>query len=264
MSRVNRILEHQSGDLTVTVEAGVRLRRPSTSCSRRIGQWLALDPPFAERATIGGLLATNDSGPQRHRFGTPRDLVIGIEIATMDGAIAKAGGQVVKNVAGYDLSKIMSGSFGSLGGDRRGDVQALAAARRVEQTVRDRIGSTSTRSARVVDAISASQLEPVAFEARRAAPPRSAATLRRSPVCSASRRSRAWSTRKRRTPRRASPASTVVPVVCGEPSASVWIAHARRSWEEPGIIVRASWLPANMPRAADRRSSTLSAERRSS
>src|SRR5205823_8539878 len=63
---------------------------------------LPLDPPFADRATIGGLLATNDSGPLRHRYGTPRDLVIGIQLATTDGVLAKAGGQVVKNVAGYD------------------------------------------------------------------------------------------------------------------------------------------------------------------
>ena len=66
------------------------------------------------RATIGGLLATNDSGSLRHRHGTPRDLVIGVELATTDGTLAKAGGRVVKNVAGYDLSKLVCGSFGSL------------------------------------------------------------------------------------------------------------------------------------------------------
>ena len=85
VSRVNRILDHRAGDLTVSVEAGARLGDVNELLRQR-GQWLALDPPFAEAATIGGLLATNDSGPQRHRFGTPRDLVIGIEIATMDGA----------------------------------------------------------------------------------------------------------------------------------------------------------------------------------
>jgi glycolate oxidase FAD binding subunit len=77
-------------------------------------QWLPLDPPFADQATIGGILATNDSGPLRHRYGTPRDLVIGIQLATTDGKLAKAGGRVVKNVAGYDLSKLVTGSFGSL------------------------------------------------------------------------------------------------------------------------------------------------------
>src|SRR5204863_193326 len=77
-------------------------------------QWLPLDPPFAERATIGGILATNDSGPLRHRYGTPRDVVIGVQLATTDGVLSKAGGRVVKNVAGYDLSKLVCGSFGSL------------------------------------------------------------------------------------------------------------------------------------------------------
>ena len=82
--------------------------------SRAHGQWLPLDPPFADAATIGGILATNDSGPLRHRYGTPRDLIIGVQLATTDGVLAKAGGQVVKNVAGYDLSKLVAGSFGSL------------------------------------------------------------------------------------------------------------------------------------------------------
>ena len=78
-------------------------------------QWIPLDPPSADRATIGGLVATNDSGPRRHRYGTPRDLIIGIEFARADGRLAKGGGIVVKNVAGYDLPRLMTGSFGSLG-----------------------------------------------------------------------------------------------------------------------------------------------------
>src|SRR5213078_3707221 len=70
--------------------------------------------PRSHRATIGGIIATNDSGPRRHRFGAPRDLIIGIEIALVSGHAAKAGGRVVKNVAGYDLSKLMCGSLGTL------------------------------------------------------------------------------------------------------------------------------------------------------
>jgi len=81
---------------------------------RRERQWLPLDPPRGHRATIGGIIATNDSGPRRHRYGAPRDLIIGIELALVDGRTAKAGGRVVKNVAGYDLSKLMCGSFGTL------------------------------------------------------------------------------------------------------------------------------------------------------
>src|SRR6185295_11544977 len=80
----------------------------------REGQWLPLDPPLSDRATIGGIVATNDSGPRRHRYGTARDLIIGIEMALVDGRTAKAGGRVVKNVAGYDLSRLLCGSFGTL------------------------------------------------------------------------------------------------------------------------------------------------------
>src|SRR5262249_56540911 len=78
------------------------------------GKGWPLAPPRAARATIGGIIATNDSGPRRHRFGTPRDLIIGIEIALVSGRTARAGGRVVKNVAGYDLSKLLCGSLGSL------------------------------------------------------------------------------------------------------------------------------------------------------
>jgi len=87
---------------------------PSTPCCGGERQWLPLDPPRSSHATIGGIIATNDSGPRRHRYGTPRDLIIGIEIALVSGRTAKAGGRVVKNVAGYDLSKLLCGSLGSL------------------------------------------------------------------------------------------------------------------------------------------------------
>ena len=113
MRRMNRILAHEHGDMTATIEAGASLREVNEALAIH-GQMLPLDPPFADRATVGGLLATNDSGPLRHRYGTPRDLVIGVHLATTDGMLAKAGGQVVKNVAGYDLSKLVTGSFGSL------------------------------------------------------------------------------------------------------------------------------------------------------
>jgi glycolate oxidase FAD binding subunit len=76
---------------------------------------LALDPPAAPGATLGGLVATADSGPRRHRYGTPRDLVIGMTVALPDGTVAKSGGKVIKNVAGYDLAKLNAGAFGTLG-----------------------------------------------------------------------------------------------------------------------------------------------------
>ena len=92
--------------------AGVPLSRLNTTLAAR-GQWLPVDSAFAA-TTVGGMLATNDSGPLRHRFGTPRDLLIGITLALTDGRVVKAGGTVVKNVAGYDLGKLVTGSYGAL------------------------------------------------------------------------------------------------------------------------------------------------------
>jgi glycolate oxidase FAD binding subunit len=111
---LDRIVEHSEGDFTAIVEAGV----PFAVAQERFaaaGQMLALDPPEAAGATIGGLVATADSGPRRHSYGAPRDLVIGVTVALPDGTVAKAGGKVIKNVAGYDLSKLMAGAFGTLG-----------------------------------------------------------------------------------------------------------------------------------------------------
>jgi glycolate oxidase FAD binding subunit len=108
---LDRILEHDPGDLTCTVEAGVRLSdlRATLVAS---GQRLSLDPPGDP--TIGALLARNISGPLRHRFGAPRDLVLGATLVLADGTIASAGGKVVKNVAGYDLARLVCGSEGRL------------------------------------------------------------------------------------------------------------------------------------------------------
>jgi glycolate oxidase FAD binding subunit len=111
-----RVLEHNEGDFTAVLEAGVPLAR-AQAVFAGAGQMLALDPPLgdADAATIGGVLATADSGPLRHRYGGVRDVVVGITIALSDGSLAKAGGKVIKNVAGYDLAKLFAGSFGTLG-----------------------------------------------------------------------------------------------------------------------------------------------------
>ena len=108
---LDRILEHEAGDLTCTVEAGVRLSELTAELARH-GQRLSLDPPGDP--TVGALLALNLSGPLRHRFGAPRDLVLGATLVLADGTIASAGGKVVKNVAGYDLARLMCGSRGRL------------------------------------------------------------------------------------------------------------------------------------------------------
>jgi glycolate oxidase FAD binding subunit len=114
MTRLNAVVAHRHGDLTATIQAGAKLSDVNRALSQH-GQWIPLDPPSADRATIGGVVATNDSGPRRHRYGAPRDLIIGVEFARADGRLAKGGGIVVKNVAGYDLPRLLTGSFGSLG-----------------------------------------------------------------------------------------------------------------------------------------------------
>ena len=108
---LDRILEHERGDLTCTVEAGLRLSELNAALGKS-GQRLSLNPPGDP--TIGALLAENSSGPLRHRFGAPRDLVLGVTLVLADGTIANAGGKVVKNVAGFDLARLICGSRGHL------------------------------------------------------------------------------------------------------------------------------------------------------
>jgi glycolate oxidase FAD binding subunit len=110
---LDRVVEHNAADLTATLEAGVALSEAQERFAAE-GQMLALDPPDGG-ATIGGVVAVGDSGPLRHRFGAPRDLLLGITVALADGTVASAGGRVIKNVAGYDLAKLFAGSFGTLG-----------------------------------------------------------------------------------------------------------------------------------------------------
>jgi glycolate oxidase FAD binding subunit len=114
LSRMRAIVEHEPGDLTVTAQAGVVMRELQAALGAR-GQWLSLDPPDADRATLGGVLAADASGPRRHLYGTARDVLIGVTVVTADGSIVRGGGRVVKNVAGYDLPKLFIGSFGTLG-----------------------------------------------------------------------------------------------------------------------------------------------------
>ena len=110
---LDQILEHTAGDLVVSVQAGVRLDDLARVLAAA-GQRLAVDP-LDTSGTIGGLIATGAAGPLRYRYGSPRDLLIGITVIRADGTIAKAGGKVVKNVAGYDIGKLFAGSYGTLG-----------------------------------------------------------------------------------------------------------------------------------------------------
>lgn len=247
MSLLNRVLVHQPGDLTVTAEAGIRLRDLNEQLAPH-GQWLALDPAFADRTTIGGLLATNDSGPQRHRFGTPRDLVIGIRLATTDGALSKAGGQVVKNVAGYDLSKIVSGSFGTLAAIvsatfKLAPLPGASTTIEIDRLSLDQLGV-------VVGALTTSQLEPVAFDihvhhAAGAPAPEircligfaSFPDVVEAEVVDASVRIDAVHKRFR--------------LIAGSAEDELWTAHRRRPWDAPGTIVRAAWRPAALKSALE-------------
>jgi glycolate oxidase FAD binding subunit len=113
-ARLNKIIEHPWADLTVSVEAGCTIQKLQSALAHH-GQRLALDPLWPENATVGGVLSTNDSGALRLRFGALRDLIIGVTIALPDGTLASSGGKVVKNVAGYDLPKLVTGAYGTLG-----------------------------------------------------------------------------------------------------------------------------------------------------
>lgn len=114
MAHMNQLVEHAPHDLTVSAQAGMRL----ADLQRLLGvsgQWLALDPLLAPAATLGGLISTNASGARRLRYGGVRDQIIGVRVALADGTIARGGGKVVKNVAGYDLPKLYTGALGALG-----------------------------------------------------------------------------------------------------------------------------------------------------
>jgi glycolate oxidase FAD binding subunit len=159
--RLNAVVAHRHGDLTATIQAGATLGDVNRVLAQH-RQWIPLDPPSADRATIGGLVATNDSGPRRHRYGAPRDLIIGVEFARADGRLAKGGGIVVKNVAGYDLPRLLTGSFGSLGVivTATFKLYPLTAASRtliVEPSNLDDLGKLALK-------LSSSQLTPTALE----------------------------------------------------------------------------------------------------
>jgi glycolate oxidase FAD binding subunit len=112
-ARLDKIIEHPWADLTVSVEAGCTIEKLQNALAQH-GQRLALDPLWPAQATIGGILSTNDSGSLRLRFGALRDLIIGVTLALSDGTLASSGGKVVKNVAGYDLPKLVTGAYGTL------------------------------------------------------------------------------------------------------------------------------------------------------
>ena len=114
LTALDQVLEYEAADLVITAQAGISLAALQARL-REAGQFLALDPPYADRATLGGTLAANASGPSRLLYGTARDLVLGLRVALPNGELVKSGGKVVKNVVGYDLNKMHVGALGTLG-----------------------------------------------------------------------------------------------------------------------------------------------------
>ncbi len=192
-----------------------------------------IDSAF-DTATIGGIVATNDAGPLRHRHGTPRDLLIGVTLALTDGRIVKAGGTVVKNVAGYDLGKLVSGSFGTLGAIVDATFKLLPipqASATLDAAYDD--GDVLARDAMQV---STSQLEPAAFDVRlEAGRYRLLVRFSSSPA--------AVSAQIESAQRLVSVPSTVV---TGEGEGALWDEQVRSPWIGAGTVVRVGWLPAKL------------------
>jgi glycolate oxidase FAD binding subunit len=211
------------------------------------GQCLPLDSSGGETATIGGLLATNDSGPLRHRVGTPRDLVIGIQLATVDGRLAKAGGRVVKNVAGYDLSRLICGSFGELAAIVGATFKLTPVPVSSATVVVERLDATAAGA--LAAALAASQLEPQAVEVHGRfgdEPAPSIGCLVRFAGFGAALDSQVAAAQALLTP-----LAPAVRVEAGDADATRWREYPASIWAAPGAVVRASWLPADLSRALE-------------
>jgi len=232
--KLNRLIAHRHGDMTVTAEAGM----PLADLNRQLAhhrQYLPVESAF-ERATIGGIVATNDAGPMRHRFGTPRDLLIGVTLAMTDGRLVKAGGTVVKNVAGYDLGKLVSGSHGTLAAIVDATFKLLPIP--LASTTLVATYADGNALAHDVAALSASQVELAAFDMCVSSEGRWILLMRMasSPAATAAQADEA-----RRL------LSSAPAAVSGDEERSLWEEQIRAPWEEGGTIVRLSWLPSKLP-----------------
>jgi glycolate oxidase FAD binding subunit len=161
-SSLDRLVEWNAADMTATVQAGMPLARLQAELGRK-GQWLAVDPPLGEEeaATIGGIIAANDAGPRRYRFGSVRELVIGMVFVLSDGVVARSGGKVIKNVAGYDMTRLFCGSLGTLGLI----AQVTVRLHPVSQEARTiRVGADCAAASTLLAGLQAVPVEPVAID----------------------------------------------------------------------------------------------------
>lgn len=249
--RLDGVVAHRYGDLTATVQAGTPLAAVNRELARH-GQWIPLDPPSPDRATIGGIVATNDAGPRRHRYGAPRDLIIGIDFLRIDGTAAKSGGIVVKNVAGYDLGRLMTGSFGSLAvitsatfklypippASRTVVIDIADGADGSAKASGERSGVESAeRLCAIVSTLASSQLTPTAIELE-TNPTR---LLVRFESIEAAATEQA-----RQASRIAESNGARTAIVAGSGETALWEAHNRRAWEGNGAVIKLTLLPADL------------------
>ena len=226
------VVEHRHGDLTATVEAGAPLAAVNAALAAH-GQRLPWDPPWPDRATVGGIVATNDSGPLRHGYGAPRDSIIGVTMARVDGRVAKAGGIVVKNVAGYDLSRLLTGSFGCLGVILTATFK-LAPAPPASRTVEIAVDSLEAAAPIAAD-LAGSSLTPTAIEVT--SPP--VRLLARFESVDASVAQQAEAARA------IAAAHGAAVVLAGDEEAAAWRRHAAH-WGADGTLVKLSTVPAEL------------------
>jgi len=241
-ARLNTLIVHRHGDLTVTAHAGVTLKHLNQELARH-GQWLPIDSAF-DGATIGGILASADSGPFRHRYGTPRDLLIGVNLALTDGRLVKAGGHVVKNVAGYDLGKLITGSFGSLAAITDATFKLLPIPKASATLVASY--DDAERLGRDAQTLLGSQVEPIAFDVR-VAQAGTDTTPYQLLMCIASSPS-AVDAQIESAQRLLSGGARLVR---DEAEPALWEQQVRGPWAESGVVARVAWLPAKLAEVVD-------------
>jgi glycolate dehydrogenase FAD-binding subunit len=250
--RLNAVVAHEHADLTATLQAGARVDEVNRILARH-GQCLPIESAFDE-STIGGAIATNDSGPLRHRYGTPRDLLIGIRLALTDGRLIKAGGNVVKNVAGYDIGRLMTGSHGSLAAIVSATFKLSPLPAATETLVAAFDGADALVAA--VSSITSSQLEPAAIEVR-TGPAKAGPYVQHEPTYVGAGFSRpyrlllkfestptALDTYVQRACALMKPSDWQV--VSSQSEVDLWREHTRAPWRSRGMVVRFAWLPASL------------------